>query len=157
MKNKQAFTLIELLVVVLIIGILAAVALPQYQKAVEKVRMTEAITIVRAIATANQVFRLANGRYADYNELELLGVDIPGEDYDYYTLSTRKKTKFFVYDAVGGPNKEMIAVANHLSTNTTYAIYIAQDDPNKIRCYKYGNISAIQDKLCEQLNTTGSL
>ncbi len=64
-QNKQAFTLIELLVVVLIIGILAAVALPQYQKAVEKSRATAIIPLLKAIGMAQEHYYLSKGTYAD--------------------------------------------------------------------------------------------
>ena len=63
MKNEQAFTLIELLVVVLIIGILAAVALPQYQKAVEKSKATQAFVTLKSVQQAFEAYRLANGEY----------------------------------------------------------------------------------------------
>ncbi len=72
MKNKQAFTLIELLVVVLIIGILAAVALPQYQKAVEKSKATQALTLLKSVYQAAKAYKLANGTWPQsFDELPL--------------------------------------------------------------------------------------
>ena len=85
MKSKQAFTLIELLVVVLIIGILAAVAVPQYQKAVEKSRAAQALTLLRSIAQAEQAYYMANGTYTtSFDELSV--------DMDKWTGSTKWNT-----------------------------------------------------------------
>ena len=72
MKKKQAFTLIDLLVVVLIIGILASVALPQYQKAVDKARLVQLIVFNKAIREAQERYYLANNSYTnDFNVLDV--------------------------------------------------------------------------------------
>ena len=70
-SNKRAFTLIELLVVVLIIGILAAVAMPQYKKAVTKARFVEAITNLRAIGQADAVCQLEKNDWCGIEELDV--------------------------------------------------------------------------------------
>ena len=82
-EGRKGFTLIELLVVVLIIGILAAIALPQYQKAVEKSRVAEARVILNAIYKNFQLCELEHGAGAGecgtvgalFDNLE---IDLPG-------------------------------------------------------------------------------
>ncbi len=74
-KTTAGFTLIELLVVVLIIGILSAVAVPQYQKAVEKSRATQALILLKSLVQAQEAYYLANGEYA--TQFDQLDVEIP--------------------------------------------------------------------------------
>ncbi len=81
LTNKQAFTLIELLVVVLIIGILAAVAVPQYQKAVIKSRYATLKNLVKSIADAQEVYYLANNEYTkDFDQLD---ITVPDQAVDH--------------------------------------------------------------------------
>ena len=89
MKNANisrlgGFTLIELLVVVLIIGILAAMAMPQYFKAVERSRMAEAVTIMDSIVKSQRRKYMQINDYADWFE----GLDVApkgAKRWSYYT------------------------------------------------------------------------
>ncbi len=93
----KGFTLIELLVVVLIIGILSAIAVPQYQKAVLKSRFSSLMPTTQAIRDGNEMYYMTNGRYADaVGKLDVTATNDDemsltlSDDRDYaYTMATR--------------------------------------------------------------------
>lgn len=109
-KNKRGFTLIELLVVVLIIGILSAVALPQYEKAVEKSRAAEAIQMLKALRDQQSLCLLEHTGESDCIQgpednnlftniaIEIQGTETPMCDYG---TTAGPATKNFEYWADG--------------------------------------------------------
>jgi prepilin-type N-terminal cleavage/methylation domain-containing protein len=89
--NKKAFTLIELSVVVLILGILAAIALPQYQKAIKKTRAVEILSVLRTIAQAEEIYYLTNGRYTNNKD----DLDINFQNPKYYDIGLELQGTIF--------------------------------------------------------------
>ena len=154
MKNSNTsqlgFTLIELLVVVLIIGILAAVALPQYQKAVEKSKAVQTISNIRAIAQAEQIYFMDNGKYAIY--FEDLDLTIPDLHGNYTTTSDN-----VIYSLRGFTERNYNYVYGlHSNSDRGKEYAIAYDLNNNILYCKAESASTYAGKFCARLAGTNN-
>ena len=161
-RCKKGLTLIELLVVVLIIGILAAIALPQYQKAVWKSRSAELISMVKATDTAYKAYVLANNsRLSSFDELDI--------SFDSLTRATALAQSLDMLDGYTKGNEVYIGVNDIGLTLAVFgtgpyamsgfakwanpeAYYTTNDttglDSDTLYCFEYGETST---GFCEKL------
>ncbi len=154
-KHNQAFTLIELLVVVLIIGILAAVAVPQYQKAVEKARLTEGLANISLMQKQLDLYVLENG-YATNNTSHIQNmdttVDLPLSEEEGWL-----KGKYFTYSAALEPTGPCIEVYRYSQSNrhlyTLYTYHVPAQSAWTKDCYTHN--TDLGTYICQTLSSQG--
>ena len=150
---NKGFTLIELLVVVLIIGILAAIALPQYQKAVIKTRYATLKPLVKALCDAEEVYYLANNAYTA--KLADLDIPLPPTDTVIHDTATNNELGYdwgWCGIEVDKPNAMAHAYCKNTLGQIGYAKFFlhAPAYANKQVCVDYtGKATSPQSAVCK--------
>ena len=144
--HNNAFTLIELLVVVLIIGILAAVALPQYKMAVAKSRMTQLRVRANALYKAAQVYKLQNGVWP---------IDVRDLDIDIVQEATEfKKSDLTTADHIAAFYEDESVCGVHVAPNGNQSAWCFNEDlivTNIKDVWRCVGKSALGKKICASM------
>ncbi len=149
---SQGFTLIGLLVVVLIIGILVTIALPQYQRAVEKSRGVQVLALLKALGQAQEAYYVANGEYA--TTFGALDVVLPGEwtsggsFYNWKTTDTHTNGEWVIQLSTDGGHSGNIIIGRpegHAYQGSGFSYTNFHDSASRLR----GKI------ICEEIKSHG--
>ncbi len=150
-QKNNGFTLIELLVVVLIIGILSAIALPQYTMAVEKARLTEALQNIRMIEEQMKLYLLENPGTGRVYFKDFASVDPSwnwSEEWEAFW------TEYFYYYDPYISNGELYIEVGRESDENYYKLYVRGSPDSPIHeCYT--GTTDFGHKMCRQLESQG--
>jgi len=126
-NDERGFTLIELLVVILIIGILAAIAIPSFLSQKDKAGDASAKSYVRNMQTAEETYYTDNGRYTtsldDLKTIEPVLADVPNPGGSAPTITSSDLTRSYVVNATS-------------KATVTYTITRAADGTTRRSCDK---------------------
>lgn len=151
---NKGFTLVELLVVVLIIGVLSAIALPQYTTAVERSRSVEALSLLSSISDSAQRYYIQHGVWPEAAQWEVLDIDvpsnpsgrggknfvvtmIPNEDPEKFVVSAERLLDdgkyYLIFDLTDNVDSDTITVKRSCSASA--ASYVAPTEGSKALTY----------------------
>ena len=131
-SSHRGFSLVELIIVIVIIGVLAMIAVPQYGKIVEKSRITEAVVAMNALRGAQLRYMAEYDAYAA--TASSIDTDIPASKYFCDTADSPCTT---TYGFETGSPKTLVKTKRNSLQNSdlgNYELFLGEDGSLRGRC-----------------------